>query len=186
MQRAAGQPSHTHTHTQLAQWGCIARCRYQLSTKVGRTLLPIHEDTRNVVVAERSGWQGSQAFDVEFDFSGGAVVEQHQQSLQRLGVGRVDCLVIHDLEQSAGGGAGYGDTDVVVGAGKTVAEHTETLFGEGGGFRALQELRAAGKIKAFGAAVNCPASPDVFLQSTLDTPSLFLGRGPVRICHTRF
>ena len=136
------------------------RSSFHLSTKVGRSLLPIHDDERNVVVAERSGWQGSQAFDIEFDFSFDAVVKQHEQSLQRLGVGRVDCLVIHDMEQSAGGGAGGMSYDVAPGSEtvvqKTVAEHTEVLFGERGGFKALEALRKAGTIKAFGAAANCP------------------------------
>ena len=36
------------------------RSTYHLSIKVGRTLAPIHDGSRNLVVEGQSGWQGSQ------------------------------------------------------------------------------------------------------------------------------
>ena len=70
-------------------------------------------------------------------------MRQFEDSIQRLGVARIDCLVIHGLDYSA---------ETVEG----VSAHIDTL--EGGGMRALMELRAAGTIGAIGLGVNeeCP------------------------------
>ena len=115
---------------------------YQLSTKVGRFLRPVGAEE-----LEEHGWpDNSLLFNVEFDYRYEAIQQQHRESLQRLGCGRVDALVIHDMEQSS---------ETVPGAnprGLTVEQHYEDLAS--GGFRALQELRASGAIAAFGAGVN--------------------------------
>jgi D-threo-aldose 1-dehydrogenase len=67
-------------------------------------------------------------------------MKQHQESLQRLGVSYVDSLVIHDLD------LGYGTRDQV--------ENYLRELDQGGGARALAELRSAGKIGAVGAGCN--------------------------------
>ena len=63
-----------------------------------------------------------------------------EDSLHRLGLPRVDLLVIHDVDP------GYHGDDAGV----------ERCFAqlEGGGIRALRELKAAGDIKGFGAGIN--------------------------------
>ena len=63
-----------------------------------------------------------------------------EDSLHRLGLPRVDLLVIHDVDP------GYQGGDAGV----------ERCFAqlEGGGIRALQELKSAGDIKGFGAGIN--------------------------------
>ena len=77
-------------------------------------------------------------FGVTHDYSYDAVMRQHQDSLQRLGVSRVDSLVIHDLD------LGYGSRDQV----------ERYLTELQGGARALADLRANGTIKAFGCGCN--------------------------------
>eukprot|EP01052_Picozoa_sp_SAG31_P033784 SAG31_NODE_3862_length_3810_cov_32.413096_7_plen_53_part_00 len=39
-------------------------------------------------------------FDMEFDYSYGGIMRQFEDSLQRLGMARVDCLVIHGVDYS--------------------------------------------------------------------------------------
>ena len=63
-----------------------------------------------------------------------------EDSLQRLGMNRVDLLIIHDLDM------------VNLGSEALVAEHLDVLAGSG--IRALQDLKAAGRIGAIGAGVN--------------------------------
>jgi hypothetical protein len=79
-------------------------------------------------------------FDVRFDYSAPAFQRQFEDSLQRTGLGRTEALVIHDLEPRELGGL------------DNAREHLGVL--RGGGFPALQALRAAGTIRAFGAGVN--------------------------------
>jgi D-threo-aldose 1-dehydrogenase len=63
-----------------------------------------------------------------------------EDSLHRLGLPRVDLLVIHDVDP------GYQGDDA--GVARCFAQL------EGGGIRALEELRSAGDIKGFGAGIN--------------------------------
>jgi D-threo-aldose 1-dehydrogenase len=76
-----------------------------------------------------------------------------EDSLQRLGLPRVDLLVIHDLD------IGYqGD-----------AAGVERAFREleaGGGLRALQELKSAGEISGYGAGINEGPMIGRFLERT--------------------
>ena len=66
-------------------------------------------------------------------------MRSHEQSLQRLGLERIDILYLHDLGK-------FAQRD----------RHEETLKQalDGGGVRALEELRASGAVKAIGAGVN--------------------------------
>eukprot|EP01079_Euglenida_sp_SAG-EU17-18_P003042 gene3042-593_t len=76
----------------------------------------------------------------DFDYSAEAFAAQHQASLQRLGLGHVDHLVIHDLDPGF-----FPD--------KTVREkHMETLARSGMPY--LNSLKEQGLIKAWGAGVN--------------------------------
>jgi D-threo-aldose 1-dehydrogenase len=68
------------------------RGEYHISTKVGRTLRPVRPSEH-----EEHGWLDSNLFNVEFDYSWEGVTAQHQASLQRLGCGTVDVLVIHEI-----------------------------------------------------------------------------------------
>jgi D-threo-aldose 1-dehydrogenase len=109
---------------------------YALSTKVGR-LLRAPRDRADIRPAP---WRGGLRFDHVYDYTYDGVLRSYEDSLQRLGINQVDILYIHDLDR------GYfpDETDLL-------AKLKEL---ENGGFRALEELKAAGEIKAFGAGIN--------------------------------
>lgn len=116
------------------------RDSFVLSTKVGYYLQP---EASAPVELENAAMATPMPFKIKFDYAYDAVIRQYEDSLQRLGLARVDCLVIHGLDYSA---------DTVEG----VEAHLDTL--EAGGILALMDLRKAGKIGAIGLGVNeeCP------------------------------
>ena len=104
-----------------------------LSTKVGRVLTPaaapIPEADRYVRPAQN---------DVHYDYSGDGIEESLEQSLDRLGVARVDILYVHDLGTYTHGT----DND----------RHLQAFLGSG--YERLVRLKEAGRIGAFGLGVN--------------------------------
>lgn len=78
--------------------GSLPRASYQLSTKVGRYLRPHADET----TWDPIGWAGGLQNGIEFAYTYDDVMRQYEDSLQRLGVGRIDCLVIHDIEEAEG------------------------------------------------------------------------------------
>jgi len=121
----------------------LPRDQYVLSTKVGRTLSPARAATQGGIFIEPP------PFAESFDFSYDGVMRQFEDSLQRLGVSRLDCAVIHDL-----GLWHMKDPAIVDG-------HFRTL--ETGGLRALLELKRDGRIGAIGAGANELTLCDRFL-----------------------
>jgi D-threo-aldose 1-dehydrogenase len=93
----------------------IARDRYVLSTKVGRVLRTEAAD------GGRTTWA--------FDFSRAGVRASFESSLERLGLPRVDILLVHDPDD-------FGD--------EALAQ----------AFPVLMELRAQGRVRAIGAGMN--------------------------------
>ncbi len=75
-----------------------------------------------------------------FDYSYDGVMRSLEDSLERLGLDRVDILYAHDLDVFTHGSTAARDARV-----------TEFMRG---GYRALATLRETGVIKAFGAGVN--------------------------------
>jgi D-threo-aldose 1-dehydrogenase len=107
-----------------------------ISTKVGRLLRPAPE-VRDA--AERHGFHSPMPFEPEYDYSYDGVMRSWEASLQRLGLARVDILFVHDIGRL------------------THRERHPATFDQltsGGGFKALEELRAGGVIRAFGLGVN--------------------------------
>jgi D-threo-aldose 1-dehydrogenase len=107
-----------------------------LSTKVGR-LLKAHPTIHGN--APRHGFRSPLPFEPEFDYSFGGVMASWEASKQRLGLAIVDILYVHDI-----GGATHGNGH----------EETFRQLTDGGGFRALEQLRSSGAIQAFGLGVN--------------------------------
>jgi len=107
-----------------------------LSTKVGRLLI---SDTTVGVHEERAGFRSSMPFSSVFDYSYAGILRSYEDSLQRLGLPRIDILYIHDIG--------------VLTHGERNASQFDSLT-TGGGLRALEQLRACGAIRAFGAGVN--------------------------------
>ena len=114
-----------------------ARKDIVLSTKVGRLLKPVPGPVDPTVV--RHGYATPMPFEPVYDYSYDAVMRSYEESLQRLGLSRIDILYIHDI-----GRLTHGDAN-----GARMAELTK-----GGGLKALEELRAGGAISGFGMGVN--------------------------------
>lgn len=112
------------------------RADYVLSTKVGRTLHALPDPAQ----AEPDLWAGGLPFRIRFDYSYDGIMRSFEDSLQRLGVPRIDLLVIHDLD--------------LLYHGRT--ERVQALLHElyTGGWRALCDLRRAGLIRGVGAGIN--------------------------------
>ena len=107
-----------------------------LSTKVGR-LLKASPDVHGY--AERHGFCSPMPFEPEFDYSFDGVMTSWEASRQRLGLAHIDILYVHDI-----GRLTHGERH----------EMTFRQLTDGGGFRALEQLRGAGEILAFGIGVN--------------------------------
>ena len=106
---------------------------YVLSTKVGRLLQPGLPDNPAAM-----GWPDPLPFHPVFDYSHDGIRRSFEDSLQRLGLDRIDILYVHDI-----GTVTHGDDN---------AGHWRNL--ERGGYRALDELRSEGRVRAIGLGVN--------------------------------
>ena len=114
----------------------FGRENIQLSTKIGRLLLDCepHEVTPEAFVDVPQK-------RIVFDYTYDGVMRSYDESKKRLGVDNVDILLVHDLCAFSHGSQEISDAKV------------RELF-DGGGYRALTELRASGEVAAIGAGVN--------------------------------
>ena len=123
-----------------------------LSTKVGRLLKPVTGPMKEDVM--RHGYATPMPFEPVYDYSYDAVMRSFEESLQRLGLSRIDLLYIHDI-----GRLTHGEQNTA-----RMAELTE-----GGGLKALEELRTSGAISGFGMGVNeIQACLEVMAHARLD------------------
>ncbi len=108
--------------------------RYVISTKVGRLLLPGPVDD-----PMHYGMVDPLPFHPVYDYSYDGVMRSFEDSLQRLGLDRIDLLLVHDIGEFQHG-----------------REENERHFGDlkAGGYRALQDLKGANRIGAIGIGVN--------------------------------
>ena len=106
---------------------------YVLSDKVGRLLHP-GPDANAVAL----GMIDPLPFHVVYDYGYDGIMRSFEDSLQRLGLDRIDILLAHDI-----GAFTHGDENV---------RHFKDLADNG--YRAMAELRAAGLVKAIGIGVN--------------------------------
>lgn len=112
------------------------RDSYILTTKVGRRLFA----PRNRAAFKGGPWRGGLSFDWVHDYTRDGILRSYEDSLQRLGINKVDLLHIHDLDR------GYFPKDEDLNARLRELEN--------GGFRALEELKSSGEIGAIGAGIN--------------------------------
>jgi len=115
------------------------RERFVLSTKVGRVLTRPRDVTGPGPYSGR--WAGGLPFDLRFDYTREGVLRSYEDSLQRLGMTRVDALVVHDLDLK------FQHDEAGIAARLAELER-------GGGFAALAELRERGEVGAIGAGIN--------------------------------
>jgi len=109
------------------------RDSYVLSTKVGRLLAPDPTPP-----GRDSGWENPLPFRPVYDYGHDGVRRSFEDSLQRLGLHRIDILLIHDIGEFTHGSNYQGHVDEAM----------------AGGLRALQELQHEGLIGAMGIGVN--------------------------------
>ena len=107
---------------------------YILSTKVGRLLTPGMPPDPAAL-----GWPDPLPFTPVFDYSYDAIMRSWDDSLHRLGLDRIDILFVHDIGEMTHGA-------------QANAVHMKTL--RDSGYRALEELRKTGAVKAIGLGVN--------------------------------
>jgi len=103
-----------------------------LSTKVGRLLRP------NPTGVFGDGRTHPLPFDPVYDYSYDGIMRSVEDSLQRLGLARIDILYVHDIGAYQHGDAHPG--------------HMKIL--RDSGYRALEALRGAGAVSAIGIGVN--------------------------------
>lgn len=114
----------------------FGRENIQLSTKIGRLLLDCepHEVTPEAFVDVPQK-------RIVFDYTYDGVMRSYEASRARIGVKNADILLVHDVCVFSQGSQEMSDAKV------------RELF-DGGGFKALTELRDAGEVAAIGAGVN--------------------------------
>jgi D-threo-aldose 1-dehydrogenase len=105
---------------------------YVLSTKVGRILKPCAK------AEDKHGFCSPMPFDPVYDYSYDGVMRSFEDSLQRLGLSKIDIIYMHDIGEVTHG-----------------SEH-QRLFNIAveGGFKAMDELRSQKLVSAIGLGVN--------------------------------
>lgn len=121
---------------------------YVLSTKVGRWMRPRRGDEPLGADFRPNGLPG---FVPTFDYSYDGILRSVEQSHMRLGIARIDVLLIHDVDFWT-----IQDQALLDERFRTVME---------GGWRALEELRRAGVIGAIGCGLNETAMSMRFLRA---------------------
>lgn len=111
----------------------VPRDGWVLSSKVGRLLRP------QAAPAESDERRRPLPFDAVYDYSYDGIMRSFEDSLQRLGLARIDILYVHDI-----GAMQHGP-----------AEHPGLMRDlREGGWRALESLRSSGAVRAVGIGVN--------------------------------
>ena len=105
-----------------------------VSSKVGRLLRP-----RPRKDIDFTPWVDAGAFECEFDYSYDGVMRSFEDSLQRLAIERIDILFIHDI-------------DVFTHGADQQKIHFQTAMD--GAWKAFEQLRREGLVKAIGVGVN--------------------------------
>src|SRR6185437_14055112 len=108
------------------------RDEWALSTKVGRLLRP------NPTGVHPDGRRHPLPFDPVYDYSYDGIMRSHEDSLQRLGLARIDILYVHDI------GVYQHGREAHPALMRTLRES---------GYRALEELRGGGAVRAIGIGV---------------------------------
>jgi D-threo-aldose 1-dehydrogenase len=105
---------------------------YVLSTKAGRLIVPCGK------AEDKHGFCSPMPFEPVYDYSYDGVMRSFEDSLQRLGLSRIDILFMHDIGRVTHG-----------------RRHDELFaLAMDGGYKAMHRLREQGLVKAIGLGVN--------------------------------
>lgn len=118
------------------------RAEFVLTTKVGRYFKRPADPSS----FDRAPWGGGLNMEIVWDYSYDGIMRSYEQSLLRLGLDTVDALLVHDPEQSANPG------------GPRPQDLTSS------GYKALEELKRSGQIKAIGMGLNAASSLETFAR----------------------
>src|SRR5262249_21007238 len=121
------------------------RDSFVISTKVGR----VHARPADPDNYKHPGWAGGLPFEPRFDYTAAGVLKSYEMSLARLGLNRVEALLIHALDPRH-----QRSED---GAARALAELE-------GGYRALADLKERREIAAIGAGINVTGMIPRFLE----------------------
>lgn len=105
---------------------------YVLFTKAGRLLKPA------LPQASCYGFVDPLPFSTQFDYSYDGIMRSFDDSLQRLGLHQIDCLLMHDIAPDVHG--------------ENYAFHHGSAVS--GGYRAMAELKRSGQVQAIGLGLN--------------------------------
>ncbi len=107
---------------------------YILSTKVGRLLVPGADPDPHL-----GGMVNPLPFTPVYDYTYEGIMRSFEDSLQRLGLDRIDILLAHDIGEFQHG-----------------VEDNKRYFADlaSSGYKAMDELRTSGLVKAIGLGVN--------------------------------
>jgi D-threo-aldose 1-dehydrogenase len=111
----------------------VPRDQWVLSTKVGRRLQPCPTPVKT------DGRRHPLPFEAVYDYSYDGIMRSFEDSLQRLGLARIDMLYVHDI-----GAMQHGDE----------AHPGLMRILRDSGYRALEELKNADVVQAIGIGVN--------------------------------
>ena len=111
----------------------VPRDEWVLSTKVGRLLRPRRTPAKT---EER---RSPLPFEAAYDYSYDGIMRSFEDSRQRLGLARIDILYVHDIGAMTHGNEAH--------------PRLMRLLRDSG-YRALEELRSAGIVRAIGIGVN--------------------------------
>jgi len=132
-----------------------ARDSFCIGSKVGRLLSPCDASEVNAGGLFVDTPQVRFSYDYSYD----GVMRSYESTLRRTGLERIDILYVHDV------------CSLVHGSREAAEARIQELL-QTGGWRALEELRASGQVRAIGAGVNewqaCArllelVDPDLFL-----------------------
>ncbi len=129
----------------------LPRDNFVLSTKIGRLLKPQSPED-----VDGGLFQKVLPFEVIFDYSYDGVMRSVEHSLARLGMHRIDVLLIHDIDIWT-----HGSEDARLAQFRTCMDS---------GYKAMAELRDAGVVRALGAGMNeSQACEDMARAGDFDT-----------------
>jgi D-threo-aldose 1-dehydrogenase len=111
----------------------VSRASYLLSSKVGRLLVP-----DDAAPADQNSYVGVLPFVERYDYTREGTLRSIEDSLQRLGMSRIDIVYIHDIDRAT-----HGD-----------AQPSRFRDAMEGAIPALAELKRAGRIAGYGLGVN--------------------------------